>query len=153
MGDDHVAERAGLLVEGGAALDVDRLRHVDLDVGDVVAVPDRLEQPVGEPQRQDVLRRLLAEEVIDPVDRLLVEHLVQRGVQLLARWRGRDRTASRSPASSARRSRSRRASGPCRCIAFGGHRQVDESLAGRVDLRFGGSRPRGELRPVFGAGG
>ena len=42
----------------------------------MVAVPDRLEQAVGEPQREDVLRRLLAEEVVDAEDLLLVEDLV-----------------------------------------------------------------------------
>ena len=72
---------AGRLVERGAVLEAQRLGHVDLHVVDVVAVPDRLEQPVGEPEGEDVLRRLLAEEVVDPEDLLLVEDLVQRGVQ------------------------------------------------------------------------
>ena len=34
---------------------------------DVVAVPDRLEEPIGEAQREDVERGLLAEEVVDKV--------------------------------------------------------------------------------------
>ncbi len=84
MGDDHVAKRPGLLIEAGAALDVELLGDVDLDVGDVVAVPDGLEDPVREAQRQDVLRRLLAQEVVDPVDRLLLEHLVQVALSSLA---------------------------------------------------------------------
>ena len=81
VGDDHVAVGAGRLVEVGAGLEPEGLRDVDLDVVDVVAVPDRLEQPVGEAEREDVLRRLLAEEVVDPEDLVLVEHLVQAGVQ------------------------------------------------------------------------
>ena len=48
---------------------------------DVVAVPDRLEQAVGEAEGEDVLRRLLAEEVVDAEDLLLGEGLVQRGVE------------------------------------------------------------------------
>ena len=48
----------------------------------MVAVPDRLEEAVGEPQREDVLRRLLAEEVVDAEDLLLVEDLVDLPVQL-----------------------------------------------------------------------
>ena len=68
VGDDHVAEGAGFLVEAAAHLDRERLRDVDLDVVDVVAVPDRLEHPVGEAQRQQVLHRLAAEVVVDPVD-------------------------------------------------------------------------------------
>ena len=49
------------------------LGHVDLDVVDVLPVPDRLEQAVGESERQDVLRRLLAQEVVDPEDLVLGE--------------------------------------------------------------------------------
>ena len=76
MGDDHVAVGAGALVERGAALEPERLGHVDLHVVDEVAVPDRLEEPVGEAEGQDVLGRLLAQEVVDPEDLVLVEDLV-----------------------------------------------------------------------------
>jgi hypothetical protein len=34
----------------------------------VQAVPDRLEQAVGEPEGQDVVNRFLAQEVVDPED-------------------------------------------------------------------------------------
>ena len=78
---DHVAERPGALVEAGAASDRERLGHVDLDVVDVIAVPDRLEQTVREPQREDVLHGLLAEEVVDSEDLRLVEDAVNRVVQ------------------------------------------------------------------------
>ena len=71
----------GRLVEAGALAEPQRLRHVDLHVVDEVPVPDRLEQAVGEAERQDVLRRLLAEEVVDAEDLLLGEDLVQPGVQ------------------------------------------------------------------------
>ena len=81
VGDDHVAVGAGRLVEVTALGQAEGLGHVDLDVGDVVPVPDRLEQAVGEAEGQDVLRRLLAEEVVDPEDLLLLEHLVQLGVE------------------------------------------------------------------------
>ncbi len=47
-----------------------------------VGVPDRVEQLVGEPQRQNVLHRLLAEVMIDPEDRFLGEHFVDHSVQL-----------------------------------------------------------------------
>ena len=77
----HVAIGAGLLIERGAPAKPERLGHVDLHVVDEVAVPDRLEQPVGEAEGQNVLRRLLAEEVVDAKDLVLGEHLVQPGIQ------------------------------------------------------------------------
>ena len=85
MGDDHVAEGAGFLVEAPTHLDRERLGDVDLDVVDVVAVPDRLEHPVREAQRQQVLDRLAAEVVVDPVDAALLEDRVQPRVQLPGR--------------------------------------------------------------------
>jgi hypothetical protein len=84
VGDHHVLVGPGVLVEAGATVQGQHLGHVDLHVVDVVAVPDRLEQAVGEPERQDVLRRLLAEEVVDPEDLLLGEGLVQGVVERLA---------------------------------------------------------------------
>ena len=81
MGHHHVAKRAGRLVEAGALAEAQRLGHVDLHVVDEVAIPDRLEQAVGEAERQDVLRRFLAEEVVDAEDLLLGEDFMQPGVQ------------------------------------------------------------------------
>ncbi len=77
----HVAIGAGLLVESDPIADVERLRHVDLNMIDEIAVPDRLEQAIGKTEGEDVLRRLLAEEVIDAEDLVLSEHLVQRVVE------------------------------------------------------------------------
>ena len=77
----HVAIGAGLLVEADPVADVERLRHVDLHVVDEIAVPDRLEQAVGEAEGEDVLRRLLAEKMVDAEDLVLGEHLVQRVVE------------------------------------------------------------------------
>jgi hypothetical protein len=83
VGHHHVAVRAGLLVEADTGADRERLGHVDLHVIDVDTVPDRLEQPVGEAEGEDVQGRLLAEEVVDPEDLLLGEGLVQGGIELL----------------------------------------------------------------------
>ena len=68
MGDHHVLVGAGALVEIGPLIEAEGLGDVDLDVVDEVSVPDRLEQAVGEAERQDVLRGLLAEEVVDAED-------------------------------------------------------------------------------------
>ena len=81
MGDDHVAIGAGLLVKADAIADIESLRHVDLHVVDEIAVPDRLEQAVAEAEGEDVLRRLLAEEMVDAEDLVLGEHFVQRVVE------------------------------------------------------------------------
>ena len=62
---DHVAQRAGTVVVAAAVLDAEGLGHGDLHVVDVLRVPQRLEQRVGEAQRQQVLHRLLAEVVVD----------------------------------------------------------------------------------------
>ncbi len=71
----HVAQRAGRFVEARAGLDADGFRDRYLHMVDAVAVPDRLEQSVGEAQRHDVLHRLLAEEMIDAIDLVLAQRL------------------------------------------------------------------------------
>ena len=85
MRHDHVAERAGALVELTARADRQRLGDVDLHVLDVLAIPQRLEEAVGEAQREQVERRLLAEEVVDAEDLLLLEDLVHGVVELARR--------------------------------------------------------------------
>ena len=82
---EDVAGRAGLLVERAAVLDAERLGDRDLHVVDVPAVPERLEDPVAEPEDHQVPDRLLAEVVVDPVDLRLAEHPQHLAVQLLCR--------------------------------------------------------------------
>ncbi len=88
----HVAQRAGLLVVGAAALDAERFGHRDLDVIDVVTVPDRLEQDVGEAEGEHVLHGFFAEVVIDPIDLPLGKDGGDLGVQragalqIVAEW-------------------------------------------------------------------
>ena len=94
---DHVANRAGLLVELAAPLDAEVLGHRDLDAGDVVAVPDRLEERVREAEIQQVLHRLLAQVMVDAEDRALVENLDAASDSARGRWRDPGRRASRSP--------------------------------------------------------
>ncbi len=80
----HVTGRTGAVVEAGAGADAHVLGHRDLDRVDEVAVPHRLEQRVGEPQREQVLDRLLAQVVVDAEDVLRREHLVDQRVELVA---------------------------------------------------------------------
>ena len=78
---DHVSRGADTVVVPGTPADADVLGHRDLHVVDVVAVPDRLVQFVGEAQGQDVLNRLLAEVVVDAEDRVRGEGHLESGVQ------------------------------------------------------------------------
>ena len=82
---DDVADDAGLLVEGAAALDAERLGHRDVHALDVLPVPDRLEKRVGEPEVQDVLHRFLAQVVIDSEDRVFGKRAMERRVERAGR--------------------------------------------------------------------
>jgi hypothetical protein len=85
--DEHVEHRAGRVVEHRAVGDAELLRHVDLHRLDVLAVPHRGEQAVGEAKAVQVLGGLLAQEVVDPVDLLLVQDRVDDPVQAAERLR------------------------------------------------------------------
>ena len=78
---DDIADRARPVVERAPVGDVERLGHVHLDTRDVVAVPERLLERVGEPEVEQVLDRLLAQVVVDPEDPGLGEDLVNGCVQ------------------------------------------------------------------------
>jgi hypothetical protein len=75
--DDHVAQRAHWVVEMAAVLDAEALGHRDLDVRDVVPVPDRLEHRVAEPEEEDLVEAHLPQVVVDAEELRLVDRLVQ----------------------------------------------------------------------------
>ena len=52
---------------------------------DPVAIPDRLEQAVGEAERHDALDRVLAEEMVDAEDLVLVQRAQDVGIELARR--------------------------------------------------------------------
>jgi len=68
-----------------AVLDAEALGHGDLDGLDVVAVPERLQHRVGEPEVEQLLQAHLAQEVVDPVELALVHVLVHLLVQRAGR--------------------------------------------------------------------
>ena len=76
----HVAQRAGLVVEGATLLHAQLLGHGDLDAGHGLAPPQGFEQRVAKAQRQQVLYRGLAQVVVDAEDLPFVEHAAHRGV-------------------------------------------------------------------------
>lgn len=55
----------------------ERFGRADLYRIDVIAVPERLEDAVGETQNQDILYSLLAQIMVDPVDVLFREYFAQ----------------------------------------------------------------------------
>ena len=77
----HVAQRASRLVKRAAPLYADRLRRGNLHVIDAVAIPDRLEQAIGETKSHDVLDCVLAEKVVDPENLVLVQRAQDAGIQ------------------------------------------------------------------------
>ena len=79
----HVPHGARLVVIAAAPADSHGLGHGDLDVIDILRVPQRFEQHVAEADGHQVLHRLLAEVMVDPVDLRLVEMLGQHGVERL----------------------------------------------------------------------
>ena len=82
---NHVANRADGVVERAAIGNIKILSHCDLDLTNVIAVPDRLEERVREAEEEDVLNRRLAKEMVDPEDPILREDTVQLSVELLGR--------------------------------------------------------------------
>ena len=61
MRNDHVAERASLLVKSCATSQSNCFRHINLDMVDEIPIPYRLKQTIGEPECQYVLRGLLTQ--------------------------------------------------------------------------------------------
>src|SRR5690348_15088580 len=79
---DHVAQGPGFFVIAAALLDADAFRDRNLNVIHVAAVPDRLEDAVGEAKDQDVANRLFAQVMVNAIDLLLVEDLMQLLIEL-----------------------------------------------------------------------
>src|SRR4029453_3089908 len=99
-----VAHRSQLLVQRAATLDAEFLGHRDLHARDERAIPHRLEKRVGEPEIHQVLDGFLAQEMIDPEHRFLVEHLVDDARELSCRSEiAAERFFDAQPAARARR--------------------------------------------------
>src|SRR6516165_11758686 len=74
----HVAQRAGRLVIGPAALDANRLGNRDLDMVNMGRIPQRFEQGIGEAQGYQILHRLLAEIMVDAENLVLRKYRADR---------------------------------------------------------------------------
>ena len=73
---DHVLERPCPVVVRSSPFQGEALVPHDLHLLDVIAVPQLLEDAVGEAQPQDVLHRLQMQKVVDAKDGFLGEGLV-----------------------------------------------------------------------------
>ena len=76
MVDDDISQRADRVVEVAAVLDTKAFGHGDLDTLHVVAVPDRFEDRIGEPEIDDLLEAHLSEVVIDPIQLVFIDVLL-----------------------------------------------------------------------------
>ena len=92
---DHIPQGAGTFVVFAALLDPDGLGCRNLDVIDVVAIPDRFKESVAEAKDEDVLHRLFAKIMIDPIDLIFREVFFDFDVERARRIEDPDRTASR----------------------------------------------------------
>src|SRR5215475_4644480 len=79
---DHIANRADLIVEGAAPLHAEVLGHRDLHAADELASPERLEERIGEPEKDHILDGTLAEIMIDAKDMLFIEDAEQDLIEL-----------------------------------------------------------------------
>ena len=82
----HVTQSSGLVVVTAPLFHADRFGHRDLHMINVAAVPDRLENSVGEAERQDVLNSLFAQVMIDAIDLLLPGNVEELLVKRLRRF-------------------------------------------------------------------
>src|SRR5712691_1301259 len=82
---DHVAKRAGGFIKTAPPLDTQRFRRRDLNVVDVIPVPERLENAVAKPKNEKVLHGILAQVVVDAVDLLFLENVQDDLIQFLRR--------------------------------------------------------------------
>jgi len=81
----HVAQGAGNVVELAASLDVKGFGNGNLDMVDVISIPQRLEYAVREPKHHDVLNCLLSEIVVDAIDLALVQYAENLAIERLRR--------------------------------------------------------------------
>src|SRR5208337_1107357 len=83
---DDVADGSRLIVESTAALYAEILRHRDLHALNIVAVPERLHERIGEAENDHVVHRALPQVMIDPENRGFVELSEKNLIQMSRRF-------------------------------------------------------------------
>ena len=77
----HVAHGAGVFIIGRAPPNTDGFGHCDLNMVDILGIPEWLEQHVAEAHRHQVLHRFFPEVMVNPVNLALVEMRGQHGIE------------------------------------------------------------------------
>ena len=82
---EHVPKHSRFVIVSTPTTYLDLLGHGDLDMVDVVSVPNRFEDRVSKAKHEDVLDRFLSKVVIDSVDLVFAKGLVDRLIETLGR--------------------------------------------------------------------
>src|SRR5271163_4859496 len=82
---DDIADGAGFIVEGTAALDSEILGHGYLEAFNIVAIPESLHEGVGETEDNHVVYRTLVEVMVDAENCGLIELAEKDFVEMLGR--------------------------------------------------------------------
>ncbi|MNN58353.1 hypothetical protein D3C81_1733980 [compost metagenome] len=82
----HIAQCSGMIVISAALFHSYGFTESDLNVGDMLIVPQRFKERIGKTDHFDVLHHFLAQIVVDPVDLFFLEHLADLLVELLRRF-------------------------------------------------------------------
>ena len=82
----HIAQSAIVVVISAAFFHADSLGEGDLDIVDVLVVPQRFENHIGETDRRDVLHHLFTQIMIDTEDLIFIKRLAQLRVQCIRRF-------------------------------------------------------------------
>ena len=82
---EHVANHTGTVVISAPMAHGDLFCDRDLYMVDVVAVPDRFENRIGEPEYQEILNGFFAEIVVDPKNLILRKYGSDRAIEFFCR--------------------------------------------------------------------
>ena len=70
---NYVADSTSPIVEGPATLDSEILRHCNLNVFDLIAIPERVQKRIRKPEVHYVINRLLPKVMVNAKDGLFAE--------------------------------------------------------------------------------
>ena len=77
----HIPQNPGLLIISGPVLHSQRLGRTDIDIVDILPVPDRLKDGIGKPKHHNVLHSLFGKVMVNAVYLAFRKPLLQDPVQ------------------------------------------------------------------------